>query len=151
MKSISILLISIILGLIEFPCNTIINPDYSHITDPYARWQAYNIKNYSFKQQLLCYCVNRGVPMKIVVRDNKIVDVIKPTFIHLEANQWPYYKTVAELFTIYQRVKKDSVNFIRIEYDPVYGFPTIFYVDPSAVVVDEEFGYQTESFTIIRN
>ena len=125
-----------------------IESDYSNISDAYARWQAYNLKNYTLEQRLICFCANGGVPMKIVVRENRILNVVNLSDgTSLPSNQWSSYKTVDELFDITRSIKKDSVASFRLEHDLKYGYPSILFVDPSADIADEEFGFGTENLS----
>ena len=130
----------------SFSCNDIgIDDDHSTISDPLSRWHAYRITSYSLKQSLTCFCVGGGVTMRVVVKDNRIVNVLEiATGNSIPQNRREYYKTVDELFTIAQGINPDSVAHFVIEYDQKYGLPTTLYVDPDEGVADEEFGYQTQ-------
>ena len=119
-------------------CQKATDTDFSGITDPQARWQAYGLRNYSIEQKLVYFCGNRGVSMKVVISDNQIVDVVdisKGT--SLPQNQWQLYKTVDQLFVTISGINKDSVASFRAEYDPKYSYPISFFVDPSAQMADE--------------
>ena len=62
----------------SFSCNDIgIDDDHSTISDPLSRWHAYRITSYSLKQSLTCFCVGGGVTMRVVVKDNRIVNVLE--------------------------------------------------------------------------
>ena len=127
-------------------CSKSTEPDYSGITNPAARWQAYGMNNYSIDQSRNCFCVHGGVTVRVFIRDNQIVnvfDISKGT--SLPQNQWQWYKTVDQLFTIISGINKDSVASFRVDYDSKYGYPTNFFVDPNAQIADEEYGYDSKN------
>ena len=136
-------------GLFAVSCkDSGVETDYSNIVDTYTRWQTYKLKNYSLEQSLSCYCVNGGVPMKIVVSENRVAEVLKLSDgIPLPLDQWSWYKSVDELFEIANSVNRDSVAYFHIEYDVKYGYPTILYVDPSENTADEEYGYRSQNLS----
>lgn len=136
--------------IVSISCNKATETDINEIADPHARWQAYNQSSYSIYQTSFCFCIHGGVLMKVVVKENKIIDVVDTSKgISLPQNQWSWYKTVDELFLIIARVNKDSVAYFRAEYDRRFGYPISFYVDPSALIADEEYGFDTKNLTLI--
>ena len=127
-------------------CNKATEPNSEVISDPQSRWQAYGLKNYSIDQQLNCFCVNGGRWVKVVVKDNQVVNVVDVSNdSSLVMNQWAQYKSVDQLFTIIRSINKDSVALFRVEYDSTYGYPKSFYVDPSSHIADEEYGYNSNN------
>ena len=132
---------------VNISCNDIgREDDHSNIADPLSRWRAYNVKGYSLNQTLLCgECIDGGLPMRIVVRDNHIVDVSDvSTGSSIPKNHWLFFKTVDELFEIARNINPDSVAHFTIEYDRKYGFPSRLYIDQDEGVVDEEYGYGSQ-------
>lgn len=122
-----------------------IDEDHSNIADPFVRWRAYNFKNYSLTQTLLCYCVDGGMPVRVTVRGNHIVNVVEmATGNALPQSHCGFFKTGDELFEIARRVNPDSVAQFIVEYDKRYGLPTTLYIDFDEGVVDEEVGYQSQ-------
>jgi hypothetical protein len=84
--------------------------------------------------------------MRVYIKDNQIVNVIdlsKGT--SLPQNQWQWYKTVDQLFVMISGINKDSVASFRVDYDPTYGYPIKIFVDPSAQIADEEYGYNSNN------
>ena len=51
--------------------------DYSYISDPHARWGAYNLKDYVLEQQHACFCPYGGETCRVYVKNNSVVDVVK--------------------------------------------------------------------------
>src|SRR5437867_75094 len=76
-------------------CHNSVDPDFSQIADPYARWKAYKYSNYSIEQVRGCFCSNGGVTVRVIVKSNAITDVINlSTASSLAVDQWPGFKTV---------------------------------------------------------
>ncbi len=127
-------------------CNNSVEPNFSSIPDPYLRWRAYNISNYSIEQHHICFCSNRGLFAKITVQNNTITNVInRDTGVPLPPEEWQRYKTIDGLFEIIHSINRDSVAAFMVEYDGKYGYPKSFYVDPNAQIADEEYGYDSNN------
>ncbi|MER3524180.1 MAG: hypothetical protein C4326_08970 [Ignavibacteria bacterium] len=121
-----------------------ITEDFSNIVDIPTRWAAYNLKDYVIEQEMLCFCVYRGV-CKVVVRNGTVIDVIRQSdgvSIITEAGR---YKSVELLFSFAESVHPDSVAQLIGQYDARFGFPRYGYIDYDAGVADEELGYRTYS------
>lgn len=116
--------------------------DFSAIEDPQARWNAYGVKSYLIIQAQNCFCGYGGTLMKVTVINNHITSVVRLTNDQpIPVQNWSQFKTVDELFALVKSVKKDSVAYFRANYDPKYGYPSDFFVDPKSSVADEEYGY----------
>lgn len=124
---------------------TTITEDHSSIPDPRARWQAYHLTDYVYDQQNSCFCVYGNEVCRVVVRDNKVADVIKKSdgksLINSPAAQ--RYKTVDELFDLAGSLHADSVASLVITYDARFGYPSLISVDPNIHIADEEYSYQS--------
>jgi hypothetical protein len=119
--------------------------DHSDIVDPYARWRSYGFTDYEMLQTHNCFCAYRG-PYKVIVRANRVVSVIDPSNgLSLPREIQAWFKTVDELFAIIRTIDPGTVAAFTVEYDQLYGIPS-FFVDPSAQMADEEYGYSVTNF-----
>jgi hypothetical protein len=147
MKTSTVFISIITVSLLSLSCKDAgANPDFSGVSDPYARWKAYDLSNYEMIQSLTCFCAYRG-PYRVIVRSNRVTSVIDVTdgsILPPSRVQW--VKTVDELFAIVRSIDPTAVAHFSVEYDRRYGFPS-FYVDPDANVADEEYGYSIRDLT----
>jgi hypothetical protein len=120
-----------------------IGDDFSNISDPKARWAAYNLTDYVIEQEMSCFCDYQGV-CKVVVRSGTIVDVIrKSDGVSIISGSGQYFKTADQLFLFAESVHPDSVAYFVVEYDPRFGFPRLVYIDYYGWIADEELGYRS--------
>jgi hypothetical protein len=139
-----------VLCFLGIACNKSVEPDFSYITNPHTRWQAYGFTTYSIDQHLSCFCANVGITVRVFVKDNHVVLVTeKATGDTLPSEYWRSYKTIEELFTIIQGINEDSVAEFNVTYDAKFGYPTSFYVDLSAQMADEEYQYTSANLTTV--
>ena len=123
-----------------------IKEDHGNITDPRARWQAYNLTSYVIDQQSSCFCPYGGDVCKVYVQDNKVIDVITLSDGQSIFAQAPRrYKTVDELFALVSSINPDSVASLIVQYDTRFGFPAFISVDYSTQIADEEFSYHSQN------
>jgi hypothetical protein len=134
------------LGPVDSQQSESISADYSAIPDPRARWQAYQLKSYVFEQQRMCFCGDRGETCLVYVSNGKATDVVRKSDGGSIFREFGFlYKTANQLFDLADSLKSVSVARLVIEYDERFGFPKYIYVDPSAQMADEEYGYMTTS------
>ncbi len=118
--------------------------DHSNITDPMLRWQAYGLTDYTVLQTRTCFCAYGGRQFRITVRSGVIAGIVDPsTGSPLSSEEWGLFKAIDDLFTLIHSIDTAHVAVFRVSYDPRYGYPVMMYVDPSAQIADEEYGYQT--------
>jgi hypothetical protein len=121
-------------------------PDYSHIAEAAARWSAYGLKNYTIEQQRICFCRFPHGFVKLIIRDNKIIEGIDLTNGQLvPAEILQYYQTVDSLFAWIEEAKTLNPERLEIEYDSRYGFPKKISFDYSAGVADDELWIETQA------
>jgi Family of unknown function (DUF6174) len=118
--------------------------DHSGIADPLVRWEAYHINDYAFLQSRTCFCVDGGRNFLVTVRSGVIVQIVDPTTgFSLEADRWGDFKTIPELFALIHSIDPATVASIQVSYDSRYGYPLRVFVDPSVMIADEEYGFET--------
>lgn len=118
--------------------------DHSGITDPELRWEAYAIQDYAILQARTCFCVDGGKKFLVTVRSGIIESVVDPTDGSvLAADRWGGFKTIPDLFALAKSIDTTTVASLQVSYDPRYGYPLRVFVDPSAQIADEEYGFET--------
>lgn len=116
--------------------------DFSSIKDPAERWRAYGLRSYVFEQLRNCFCVHGGIPFKIYIQNEQIVQITnKATGEALDSNDFHLFKTVPQLFEFLESIDADSVAVFNVQFHPRFGFPNFIYVDFSERIADEEMGF----------
>jgi hypothetical protein len=92
-----------------------------------------------------CFCGDGGKKFLITVRSGSISSIIDPTDGTIVAgDRWREFKTINELFDLVNSIDTTKVAHLQVSYDVRYGYPLKVFVDPSANIADEEYGYETE-------
>ena len=126
-------------------------PATDSLEENYTRWKSLGISDYSIVQSQLCFCVYGGSKMIINVRNNKIVSIQDSAgAIQVPQEQWQWFKTIDQLFETAISAKNGKPNSFSVEFDKEYGFPNYFWVDPIAQAADEEYGYSTTGFRVLK-
>jgi hypothetical protein len=119
--------------------------DHSTIADPAKRWEAYGVDDYALLQMRTCFCGDGGKKFLITVRDGNIVSVVDPIEgTTIPDDRWWEFKTIAGLFDLVNSIDTSKVASLQVSYDVKYGYPLKVFVDQSANIIDEEYGYETE-------
>lgn len=128
-----------------------VDPVTDSLENNFSRWKSLGISNYTIVQSQLCFCVYGGDKMIIQVRNNKIVSVQDSTGVkQIPQESWQWFKTIDQLFETAINAKNGKPNSFNLEIDKEYGFPKYFWVDPVAQAADEEYGFITTSFRLIK-
>jgi hypothetical protein len=123
-------------------------PDHSDVVDPVERWQAYDVRNYTYMIDNVCFCTEGG-KRRVVVRDNKVASVFLVEG-DGELRAVPLYngRTIDNLFEIINDAKSTPTGTATATYDAKYGFPTTADLDYSPEVVDNELWWKIVSFHV---
>ena len=107
--------------------------------------------DYAYTLTVSCFCVPLG-PLRVTVYEDAVVDVTAldppkgaeddPRFQERAENA---ALTLAELTALAERAVREADD-VRVEYDPVYGFPTSLSIDWSALIADEEVAYTVSDY-----
>ena len=107
--------------------------------------------DYAFTLTVSCFCVPLG-PLRVAVYEDAVVDVtaLDPP---KGAEDDPRFQeradaaalTLAELTALAERAEREADD-VRVEYDPVRGFPTSLSIDWSALIADEEIAYTVSDY-----
>ena len=104
-----------------------------------ARWRAQNLHTYAVVVQHSCFCANVN-PLYTVVVNDRVVGVLD-----LQSNQSldpTLSQSVDDLFDFIERAFDRHAEMIRVEFDPVKGFPTAIDYDGSARIADDEISFR---------
>jgi Family of unknown function (DUF6174) len=119
--------------------------DYSSITDPYTRWQAYKLQDYVIDEGISCNCPDLGL-VKGIIMNNEVYDVeydvasdVFPDKSKQEIDEqmMHFVMTVDEAFEFINSFSDAQI--VDVEYDARFGFPSRMYVDVDSFAVDVEF------------
>jgi len=89
--------------------------------------------------------------MIIHVTNNKIISIQDSAGVQqVPQEHWQWFKTIDQLFETAINAKNGKPNSFSVEIDKEYGFPKYFFVDPIAQAADEEYGFITTSFRILK-
>ncbi len=115
--------------------------NFSSIGNPRARWESYDFKSYVIEQEQLCFCPPPHGYIRLVIRDNKVVEGFKEDGTALTAAELQWRKTVDELFGWIDEAQAMNPRTLDVEYDSKYGYPTRIVYDQSEFMADEEVTY----------
>ncbi len=138
----------IIIATVLNSCDKETNADIESINELNTnskKWQSHAIKNYQFKEQLNCFCVDRG-PYSVTVANNVIV-TIKDRDGNVESSNTLSLKTVDELFLYIRSSLDRNPETTTIKYNATYGYPESIYFDFDKRIADEEMGYTITEFS----
>ncbi len=114
--------------------------------DPYARWKSHQVHNYTFDQLRSCFCAYGGEKMRITVRSDSVVRVVRisdGTVLTEPSSNG--YLPVDSLFGI---ITKRSGDSLVIEYDPELGYPSKLDINPQLHPVDGGVLIESSNLTI---
>ncbi|MFM1912671.1 MAG: hypothetical protein RIR51_509, partial [Bacteroidota bacterium] len=108
------------------------------------KWESLKINNYQFEYTHNCFCSEeyRG-PFKIEVKNGEVFSV---NGVLGNGNSWVQLPTIDSLFQFVEKSQLGNYETLTVKYDPNYGFPTDFWIDPNKMIADEEFGFSLSNF-----
>lgn len=106
-----------------------------------ARWRAHGFASYRFRVTQTCFCGPREGSATITVRGGRPGAV--PDRLRAAA-------TVPRLFALVAAAIRDRVAGLTVTYDARRGYVRHVYVDRSAMIADEEVGYDVRGLTRVR-
>ncbi|MFZ4621434.1 MAG: DUF6174 domain-containing protein [Bacteroidota bacterium] len=96
--------------------------------DPYASWLSRGIHDYTIEQMNICYCVKGGMMMKLTVRADTVVQVMKLSdSTVLSPVDAKFYHSVKDMFDIIHNPGKDS---LVVQYNSEFGYPEKLDINP---------------------
>ncbi len=127
---------------------TEITSDYSHISDPVARWKAYGLTDYVVEQARNAFTDKYVGFHKVVVRNGVVIDVLTLDDRPVEWEARAAFRSVEQLFVMADSLPSSRMEWYLIEYDSTYGYPKKILVDPVIRALDEQFGYTTNIYRL---
>lgn len=121
---------------------------FGPLDDARALWETGGSDTYAYQLRPLCFCGFTGNALVTVTEGvvTSVFDMEEERFLNVTEAQ--LYVTVDALFDILADARSQDVHSIEVEYDPVLGYPTEFFIDYSENVADEELGYTASGLTI---
>ncbi len=123
-----------------------IQENFSSITDPRARWEAYRLHDYVFEQQRICFCAPPP-DHEVVVTNNQVTLVVGPSG---EVLRTDIGMTVDQIFAWIDSLRQQKVDQLEVEYHARYGYPTRLALDGSFGTADDELTLHIKSLRKLR-
>ena len=111
-----------------------------------AKWNTFTINNYSFDQQLSCFCVWHMTEKYSVTVRNKTIVAVDDAPVDPELHN--HLKTIDAIFDYVLQLLAEKPYKINITYHSTFGFITSFDVDRDKRIADEEHGYSFTNFSV---
>ncbi|HEX2867771.1 MAG TPA: DUF6174 domain-containing protein [Ignavibacteriales bacterium] len=112
----------------------------------FAIWNSYEYHNYTIDQIRQCYCPNGGEKMRVTVRDDTVMSVIRQSDNkELSYSEARWYLTVGSLFRKLQNPGQDSVTF---SFNAVFGYPETVDINPQLHPQDGGAAYYTSNLRV---
>lgn len=119
-----------------------ITEDYSHIEDPFERWQAYGLVDYVIEQERGCFCFDVQF-YKYIIKNKEIIEVLNLD--NEETDEDSIGLTVEALFELSNSLDSTNIDYYFVNYDSTFGYPSFIYIDPESGLADEEYFYSTRN------
>ena len=113
-----------------------------------ARWESAGITNYTAESRIRCFCPGYlAVWTRLSIRDNRVIDTqpLEPLPPGSDATTLGW-NTVTDLFDRIKELTQDEyIKSIKVQYDPVLGFPQEIVVTCQSNVADCGVTYEMRS------
>ena len=118
-----------------------------------SKWEQMGIDSYSLNYRNQCFCgpeVTR--PVNLQVRANWIRSfVYDDDGSAVDETFYQVFLDIPRLFDLIQRAVDDQAYFLKVSYDPAFGFPTHIFIDWDVCAADEETTIAIDDFLPLRN
>ena len=110
-------------------------------------WRDFGPFDYDYVIVYDCFCGFGGIPVRVFVRDNRVVDeVYENSGLPVTSGYNFFERTVEDLFGVIEDGVDQRADDIRASYDGYYGYPRNVHIDYDFHAADEEFGFRVVSF-----
>lgn len=124
--------------------NSFTESEIEGLNNAYTKWKSFEVKDYTFTQWRECFCIDAGRKATLIVKAGVIVEgFYEDSGQKIEREKLSNYKTIDQLFEMAYKIPNERPVSYELQFDPQFGFPTIFYIDPSAGNDDEEIRFVT--------
>ncbi|WP_370978420.1 DUF6174 domain-containing protein [Agaribacterium sp. ZY112] len=104
-------------------------------------WKKYNFSSYSYLiKNTHCWCPS-GLT-RVYVVEGKVVDFEEIEYFSAMKPQLKDLQTIDKLISKIDSYYQKHPSTFNVRFDPSFGFPSEFFVDPEFGTFDDEFGFQ---------
>ena len=127
------------LGCTLVACNNNSISILEELNDNRATWEAQNFSTYSLTFSHNCNCLDEVTATREALIENNAVtsQVLKDGYKRLRTEDFQAW-TVNELFELIA-LEESRADFLTVEYNELYGYPTFIQVDRDKQVADDEY------------
>jgi Family of unknown function (DUF6174) len=114
-----------------------------------AQWRSQGILDYRYTFHRVCFCAPASLePVVVTVGGGAVVEVDRVTDgAQLDPS---FYYTVEGLFGLLEEAIDGDAAELRVEYDAALGYPRSAFIDRSAMIADEELGFEASNLQRLR-
>ncbi len=112
-----------------------------HLSAARARWKSRGFASYRFTVTQTCFCAPRGGSATITVRGGRRSGATERLLVA---------SSVPRLFALVDGAIKGKVARLTVSYDARRGYVRHVYIDSSAMIADEEVGYDVRGLVRVR-
>ena len=119
--------------------------DYSSISDPRKRWEAYHLSNYVIDQRQWGAWIRLDT-LRLYMANGEKYLIIRPSTNVTVDVEWPVCKSVDELFGMidFMNLNHRPGDTLYVEYHPRFGYPTRIWYSNN-FLTDTETAYETSN------
>ncbi|MGE5432433.1 MAG: DUF6174 domain-containing protein [Syntrophomonadaceae bacterium] len=112
----------------------------------FIKWNSYGYHNYTIDQVRQCYCINGAEKMRVVVRQDTVVSVIRLSDNkELNYSEARWYLPVDSLF---KKVLNPGHDSIVVSFNSEFGYPEKVDINPQLHPVDGGVLYLTSNLSV---
>ena len=120
----------------------------AEVTLQRVRWTQQSVSDYAFVARYTCFCALGGVDVRVQVRGGTVVSrTLVSSGEPLPDADAPSFPAIDGFFDRLRDALDQPAAEVRVQYDPIYHYPSSVYIDYSRSVADEEFGFLISEFT----
>jgi hypothetical protein len=113
------------------------------LEDARRMWRSQGITSYTFRVEVLCFCVEEGRgPFAVTVEQGRVASVTDPeTGAPRAANEFVPLTVEALFDKVEDAIERDAAD-LDVRYDARYGYPVEVAIDFIANAIDDEVTYR---------
>ncbi len=129
------------LCLLTMACSQSTAPVPTDIRNARNLWEKSVFENYLFDFRQDCNCIYGGMPLTVLVINNKIESITDSNNVSIDSTDYKWFYTIDGLFDRLEALSREHTEKFDYTFDTDYGYPRSVYVDPSLQLADDEFAY----------
>jgi hypothetical protein len=144
-----VLALAAVLGLSAAGCgltgpSDALDRERERLNQARAQWRSQGFPDYRYTFQRSCFCAPASLePAVVTVRGGAVVAVDRVT--DGAVLDPSFYYTVEGLFGLLEEAIDGDAAELRVEYDAALGYPRSAFIDRSAMIADEELGFEVSN------